>query len=104
MSPKFVCSFCITLLISMLTMNTPPHYFLFQYIVAQYFGATIMMLASSTGVTVVLINVHYRGVFGNQVPVVVRTLVLDWLARLMCLKEIVDNNVSDKTIPQKKVQ
>ena len=57
-----------------------------------------MMLATSTAVTVLVINVHYRGVFGNQVPPIIRTVILNWLARLMGLKQRVDMNVTPKAV------
>ena len=77
------------------------HITVLYYITAQYFGATIMMLATSTAVTVVIINVHYRGVFGNDVPIIVRKIVLEWLSRPMCLKGLVDENVSIRKQKQK---
>ena len=65
-------------------------------ILGQYFGATIMLLAASTALTVIILNMYHRGAFGNDVPTWLRILVLDWLARFMCLKSRVDNNLSEK--------
>ena len=62
-----------------------------------------MMLATSTAVTVIVINVHYRGVFGNQVPKIVRLLVLNWLARAMRLKDRVDQNLTPREKKSNKV-
>ena len=71
------------------------------YFSAQYFGATIVLLATSTALTVIVLNVYYRGAFGNEVPPFVQTVVLNWMARLMCLKKRVDDNF---TPPKKKVK
>ena len=59
-----------------------------------YFGATIVLLAISTALTVVVLNIHHRGTFGNKVPKWLRTIVLDWLALPMLLKDKVEHNVS----------
>lgn len=54
------------------------------------------MLAISTILTVININIYNRGTFGNRVPACIRKVVLDWLARLLCLKETVDSNLSQQ--------
>ena len=59
-----------------------------------YFGATIILLAMSTALTVVILNIHHRGAFGNKVPKWIRTVVLNWLASVMLLKDKVEDNVS----------
>ncbi len=60
--------------------------------VAAYFGATIMMLAMCTSITVVILNLHHRGKFGTKVPKFIQALVLNWMARIMFLKDTVDRN------------
>ena len=50
---------------------------------AQYFGATIVLLAISTALTVVVLNIHHRGSLGKPVPSMVQLVVLDWLARML---------------------
>ena len=52
---------------------------------AQYFGATIVLLATSTSLTVMVLNVHYRGSLGRPVPSVVQLVVLVWLAWILGL-------------------
>ena len=47
----------------------------------------------STVVTVVVLNIHHRGVFGDRIPIWLRVLVLDWLATLTFMKKMVDRNV-----------
>ena len=55
-----------------------------------------MLLALCTAITVVILNFHHRGTFGNQVPDLVRLVVLNWLAKLMFLKKRVDRNMSER--------
>ena len=54
---------------------------------AQYFGANIVLLAISTSLTVIVLNVHHRGSLGNPVPPLVRLVVLDWLAKMLGLRK-----------------
>ena len=60
---------------------------------AEYFGATIVLLSISTSLTVLVLNVHHRGSFGQPVPAMVRLVVLGWLARMLGLGKL----VQDKT-------
>ena len=59
---------------------------------AQYFGATIVLLAISTSLTVLVLNVHHRGSLGNPVPSIVKLVVLNWLAKMLGLGK----RISDK--------
>ena len=56
--------------------------------VAQYFGATIVLLAISTSLTVLVLNVHYRGTHGQPAPSMVQLVVLNWLARIIGLRKL----------------
>ena len=57
---------------------------IYSYIsTAQFFGANIALLAISTSLTVLVVNVHHRGSRGNPVPAMVQMVVLDWLARIL---------------------
>ena len=56
---------------------------------AQFFGANILLLAVSTAMTVLVLNVHHRGSLGNPVPAVVQLVVLNWLARMLGLRKFV---------------
>ncbi len=51
-----------------------------------------MMLAVCTSITVVILNLHHRGKFGTKVPRLIQVLVLNWMARIMFLKDTVDRN------------
>ena len=61
-----------------------------------YFGTSVVVLSLSTAFTVILLNLHYRGQFGTNVPGWIRTLVLGCLANLMGLRETVNANVTSK--------
>ena len=67
---------------------------IFVLLSAQYFGFDILLLSLSTSLTIVLQNVYYKGQFSNEVPNVLRVFILDWMARLMCMKKLVDRNKS----------
>ena len=56
-----------------------------------------MMLATSTAVTVFVINIHYRGVNGQSVPSYIRIMILKWLAWLLRLNDVVDRKLSPIT-------
>ena len=55
-----------------------------------------MMLAMCTSITVIILNLHHRGKFGTKLPRFVRLLVLDWMARIMFLKNTVDRNTQQR--------
>ena len=69
-------------------------YHIFCNIPASYFAATIILLSLCTSITVVILNIHHRGVFDNQVPGFIRAIVLDFLATIMFLRKRVNMNVS----------
>ena len=58
---------------------------------AQYFGATILLIATSTALTVLVLNVHHRGSLGNPVPPVVELVVLNWLAKILRIGKWAEN-------------
>ena len=57
-----------------------------------YFGAAIAILAMSSCFTVAVLNLHHRGDNGDRVPAILRSVVLGCLARMLCMKDLVDNN------------
>ena len=61
--------------------------------IAEYFGATIVLLSISTSLTVLVLNVHHRGSHGKPVSSIVRLVVLDWLAKMLGLGKL----AQDKT-------
>ncbi|XP_013406738.1 neuronal acetylcholine receptor subunit alpha-10 [Lingula anatina] len=53
-------------------------------LVGMFFGATIFLLASSLAMTVIVLNMHFRGVHHNKVPRWLRHLTL-FLSRIVCM-------------------
>lgn len=58
----------------------------------QYFGATIIMVSLSCSMTVVVLHIHHSGANGKEVPQWLKTLTLDYLARVFCM----DTDLYDK--------
>ena len=50
-----------------------------------YYGVSICLVSFASGLAVVTLNLHHRGVQGTRVPGIVRSLVLDKLARIVFL-------------------
>ena len=55
----------------------------------------------STAWTVVILNIHHRGAFGNKVPNWIREVVLNWLASIMLLKNKVNHNLTHQNLHNK---
>ena len=66
--------------------------FLF-YFSAQYFGAVIILMAMSTAMTVVIVNIYHRGILGQNISPFMRFLVFNILARAVFMKETVDKQL-----------
>ena len=58
-------------------------YELFQ--LGLYYGVSICLVSFASGLSVVTLNLHHRGLRGTEVPYVVRKVVLGGLARLVLL-------------------
>ena len=59
------------------------------YVLAQFVGATIVVLALTTITNVLVMNAHFRGLRGHRPPAWLRKLFLDWLARIVCMRKVV---------------
>ena len=62
----------------------------------QYFAATIVLLSMSTALTVVILNIFHRGEYGKEVPGWIKTLVLDYLGRVLLLNRTIKTNMSHR--------
>jgi hypothetical protein len=62
--------------------------------VGQFFGTTIFLLSLSSAMTVVIMKLHFSGEHGDRVPAWLRKMVLDWLARFVCMT--MDDSGEDK--------
>jgi len=56
------------------------------YLAGIYYGITIAIVSFATAMTVLTLNIHHGGNSGREVPAVVRTVCLDYLARFFCIK------------------
>ncbi|RZF45869.1 hypothetical protein LSTR_LSTR016038 [Laodelphax striatellus] len=55
-------------------------------LISMYYGVSICLVSFASGLSVVTLNVYHRGVRGTKVPSLVKTLILDQLARLVFLQ------------------
>uniref|UniRef100_T1J4J6 Neurotransmitter-gated ion-channel ligand-binding domain-containing protein n=1 Tax=Strigamia maritima TaxID=126957 RepID=T1J4J6_STRMM len=55
-------------------------------LIGMYYGVTICIVSFATGLSVITLNVHHRGVRDTEVPAPLRKLVLGILAKVLFLK------------------
>ena len=53
--------------------------------VGLYYGVTICLVSFASGISVLTLNIHHRGVRGIEVPKMVKKIVLGWLAKIVLL-------------------
>lgn len=51
-----------------------------------YYGVTITLVTFATGLAVVTLNIHHRGVRGTEVPKIVKKFVFGFLAKMLFIK------------------
>lgn len=51
-----------------------------------YYGTSICLVTFASGLSVLTLNIYHRGVRGASVPNIVRTLVLERMARLVFMR------------------
>ncbi|XP_015590449.1 neuronal acetylcholine receptor subunit alpha-7 isoform X2 [Cephus cinctus] len=54
-------------------------------LISLYYGVSICLVSFASGLAVVTLNLHHRGVRGTRVPSIIRSLVLEKLARIVFL-------------------
>ncbi|XP_042890198.1 neuronal acetylcholine receptor subunit alpha-10-like [Penaeus japonicus] len=54
-------------------------------LISMYYGVTICLVSFASGMSVLTLNIHHRGVRGMEVPHVVKRLVLGWVSKLVFL-------------------
>lgn len=59
---------------------------------AQYFLAVLFVLALSSAFTVMVLNLHNRGDLGEEVPMWMRKLIMNWLAKITGMADLVEIN------------
>ena len=66
-----------------------------------YYGVTISLVSFATGLSVVTLNIHHRGMRGREVPGFVKTIVFKYMAKIMCIRlDIPDPLGGQYTPPQ----
>ncbi|XP_050735960.1 neuronal acetylcholine receptor subunit alpha-10-like isoform X2 [Eriocheir sinensis] len=55
-------------------------------LIGLYYGVTISLVSFATGLSVVTLNIHHRGMRGREVPALVKRVVFCYLARIMCIR------------------
>ncbi|CAH1794967.1 unnamed protein product [Owenia fusiformis] len=78
----FVAFFVLLLL---LAESTPPAASSIPLIGA-YYCLNMIMITLSTFLSVIVINLYFRGDRRNRVPKFVKTLMIDWVARILCMR------------------
>ena len=51
-----------------------------------YYGVTISLVSFATGLSVVTLNIHHRGMRGRAVPSILRKIVLEGLAKILFIR------------------
>ncbi|XP_045124340.1 neuronal acetylcholine receptor subunit alpha-10-like [Portunus trituberculatus] len=54
-------------------------------LISMYYGVSICLVSFASGLSVLTLNIHHRGVRGMEVPGLVRVVVLGWLSKLVFL-------------------
>ncbi|CAL8102703.1 unnamed protein product [Orchesella dallaii] len=55
-------------------------------LIGLYYGVTISLVSFATGLSVVTLNIHHRGMRGRRLPPFLRRLIFDYLAKFLLLK------------------
>ncbi|CAG0886492.1 unnamed protein product [Cyprideis torosa] len=55
-------------------------------LIGLYYGVTISLVSFATGLSVVTLNLHHRGMRGREVPKIIKTLVFGYLAKLLWIR------------------
>ena len=70
-----------------------------KIIVGLYYGVSICLVSFASGLSVVTLNLHHRGLRGTAVPFYLRRIILDCLARIVFLKFEADPAVRQRSAP-----
>nr|CAH0110546.1 unnamed protein product [Daphnia galeata] len=63
-------------------------------LISLYYGVSICLVSFASGLSVVTLNLHHRGLRGTEVPYILRRIILGGLARLVLLRFDVDERHS----------
>lgn len=68
-------------------------------LISLYYGVSICLVSFASGLSVVTLNLHHRGLRGTEVPYIMRRIILGGLARLVFLRFDVDKRHSPASTP-----
>ncbi|XP_057375238.1 neuronal acetylcholine receptor subunit alpha-10-like [Daphnia carinata] len=68
-------------------------------LISLYYGVSICLVSFASGLSVVTLNLHHRGLRGTEVPYILRRIILGGLARLVFLRFDVDKRHSPASTP-----
>ncbi|KAL5007457.1 hypothetical protein ScPMuIL_016263 [Solemya velum] len=74
----------MTVFMMLVAENMPPTSDVLP-LIGLYYGITICIVSTATGMTVLTLNIHHKGHRGREVPRVVKTICLGLLAKLFCM-------------------
>ncbi|KAF2368502.1 Neurotransmitter-gated ion-channel, partial [Trinorchestia longiramus] len=55
-------------------------------LIGLYYGVTISLVSFATGLSVVTLNIHHRGMRGRAVPQIIRKFILEGLAKVLFIR------------------
>ncbi|KAJ8314215.1 hypothetical protein KUTeg_008776 [Tegillarca granosa] len=75
----------MTVFMMLVAENMPPTSNVLP-LVGIYYGITIGIVSTATGMTVLTLNIHHKGNKGRQIPHLVRTIFFGIFAKIFCVK------------------
>ncbi|GIY73838.1 hypothetical protein CDAR_316061, partial [Caerostris darwini] len=51
-----------------------------------YYAVVMTLVSLATAMSVVTLNIHHRGLHGNEVPSIVKKFVFGVLAKILCIR------------------
>lgn len=88
-----ICSFAIVLVsktnIHIKYLNITVWWICFtKTISGVYFACSMLLVSFSCLMTVVVLGMHYKGSHGREMPLIVRTIFFDYIAKFVCMNTV----------------
>lgn len=74
----------MTVFMMLVAENMPPTSNVLP-LVGIYYGITIFIVSTATGMTVLTLNIHHKGDRGREVPMFMKTIFFGFLSKLFCM-------------------
>jgi uncharacterized membrane protein len=58
----------------------------YRYVSGLYYGITIAIVSFATAMTVMTLNIHHKGTRGYEIPVIIKKLFFQVIAKLLFMK------------------